>query len=74
MMTDTRNSIRGYLRGQRLLNLEPFGVHVQDARQLADPHNPAVGEISDVRLPEDGHHVVLAVALEADVAEEDDPS
>jgi hypothetical protein len=36
------------------------------------PDDAPVGQVADVRLADDRHHVVLAMALEADVGQHDD--
>ncbi len=49
-----------------------LAVGVHHARQLADADHPAVRQVGDVGPADDRHHVVLAVAFQADVAQQDD--
>ena len=58
----------GDLLGELLLHLQALGVHVDHARELAQADDAAVRDVRDVRLADEGHHVVLAVAVELDVA------
>ncbi len=61
----------GDLRGELLLHLQPPRVAVDHARELADAHHLAAGEIADVHPSDHRRHVVLAVRLEGDVAQHD---
>ncbi|MPN55710.1 hypothetical protein SDC9_203394 [bioreactor metagenome] len=56
------------LLDQPLLNLEPPGKHVDDPRNLADPENLVVGDITDVTAAEKRQHVMLAQTEELNVA------
>src|SRR5262245_11449280 len=64
------NAIRD-LRRQRFLHLQPPRERLDDARELADADDGAIGEVADVHLAYDRRHVMLAVRLEADVAQHD---
>src|SRR5690606_30095498 len=59
------------LRGHLFLHLEAARVGFHHARELADAHHLAVGQVAHVRLADDRCHVVLAVAFELDVAQHD---
>ena len=61
----------GDLRGHLFLHLEAARVGLDHARELADADDLAVGQVADVRAADDRRHVVLAVALELDVAQHD---
>ena len=79
-LQDHRDAVRlqhvvdgvGDLRSQALLDLQPARVHVHHPGQLADPHHATARQVGDVGAADDRHHVVLAVALEADVAQQND--
>jgi hypothetical protein len=60
----------GHLLGEPLLHLQPPREHLDDARQLGEPHDAAVRDVGDVHLPDEGEHVVLAHRVEVDVAHE----
>ena len=62
---------RGNLVREPLLHLQPAAEHVDDARDLAEPHHLAARHVGDVALAEEGQQVVLAEAVEVDVAHED---
>src|SRR6185436_7299248 len=64
------NAVRD-LRGQRFLHLQPAGERFDDACQLADADDFSVGKVADVHSADDRRHVMLAVRLEADVAQHD---
>ena len=49
----------------------PLGEHLDKARQLGNHDDAACGQVTDVRLAQDGNDVVLAVRFEADVAQDD---
>jgi len=53
------------------LKLKPVGVCVDQARQLAQTHDPAVGNIADVRAPKERKQMVLTQAEERDVLHDD---
>ena len=59
------------LRSQRFLHLKPPRERLDDARELADADDFAVRKIADVHLADDRRHVMLAMRLEADVAQHD---
>src|SRR5690606_13549118 len=59
------------LRRHRLLDLKPAGEGFDDAGELADADDLSVRKIADVHLAGDRRHVMLAVRLEADVAQHD---
>src|SRR5690606_15558473 len=61
----------GDLCGHLLLHLEATGIGLDHARELADPHHLAVGQVAHVHAADDRRHVVLAVAFELDVAQHD---
>ena len=60
----------GDLGCELLLDLQALGVDVDDARELGEPDHAAVGDVRDMRLAHERHHVVLAVAVDLDVLEE----
>ena len=62
----------GDLRGQLFLDLQPLGIGVDQPGQLADAHHAPVRQIGHVGAPDDRHHVVLAIALQPDVAQQHD--
>src|SRR5712691_2224172 len=53
------------------LKLKPVGVSVDQARQLAQTYDPAVGNIADVRTPKERKQMVLTQAEERDVLHDD---
>ena len=59
------------LLGEPLLHLEPAREHVDDARQLGQADDLAIGDVRDVRASEEREHVVLAQRIELDVAHHD---
>ena len=61
----------GDLLGQPLLDLEPAGVHLDDARDLREPDDPAARDVGDRRGPEERQQVVLAQRVERDVLDDD---
>ena len=61
----------GHLVGEPLLDLEAAGEEVDDPRELADAEHLAFGDIANVALSKEGQHVVLAQAVELDVADDD---
>jgi hypothetical protein len=61
----------GDLRGELFLHLEAAGEAVDHAGQLADADDAVGRQIADVRAADDRRHVMLAVALELDVAQHD---
>ena len=61
----------GDLRRHLLLDLQPLGVRLDDARELGDADDAPVGDIGDPGAPDDRGEVMLAVALEADAAQHD---
>ena len=61
----------GDLAGQAFLNLGAAGVCLDHPRQLADADDPPLGEVADVGLAVEGEQVVLAHAVEGDVAQDD---
>ena len=54
----------GYLRSHPLLDLEPLGIRVDDASKLGEPYDPAVGNVGDPRLTDDGCEMVFAMTFE----------
>src|SRR5690606_23976599 len=61
----------GDLRGHLLLDLEAPRIGLDHARELADAHHLAIGQVADVSTADDRRHVVFAVAFELDVAQHD---
>ena len=59
------------LRRERFLHLQPAGEDVDHARQLRQADDAAVGQIGDVGDAGEGRDVVLAMAFEAHVAQQD---
>ncbi len=59
-------------RRHLLLDLQAAGVDLDNPGELADADDPTIGQVADVSLADDRHHVVLAMALERDVLEHDD--
>ena len=51
-----------------LLDLQPPREHVDQARDLAEAHHAAVGDVGDVALAEERQQVVLAQTVVVDVA------
>ena len=58
----------GDLRREPLLHLQPAREHVDDARDLAEADHAAVRNVGDVALAEERQQVMLAQAVEVDVA------
>src|SRR5712671_4393189 len=61
----------GDLRRQLFLDLQPLGIDVDHAGELADADHPAVRDVTHPGLADDGRHVVLAMTLEANAAQHD---
>ena len=55
------------LRGQPLLNLQPLGIDFDHPGELADTDHAAAGDVCHPRPPKDRGHVMLAMALEAEL-------
>jgi len=53
------------------LKLKPVGIGIDQARQLAQTHDPAVGNVADVRAPKEWQQMVLTQAEEGDVLHDD---
>jgi len=66
----SRDALRD-LRGQLLLHLEAPRIALDHACELADADDLAIGQVADVGLADDRRHMVLAMALELDVAQHD---
>ena len=62
----------GDLGGELFLDLQPLGVGFHDAGELADADDAAVRQVGDVGAADDRHHVVLAMAFQPDVAQQND--
>ena len=61
----------GDLLGQPLLDLEPPGIHLDDARDLRQPDDAAARDVGDGRGAEERQQVVLAQRVERDVLDDD---
>src|SRR6185295_14799597 len=61
----------GDLRGHALLHLQTPGVDLDQARQLREADDVVLGDIGDLRLPEERQQVVLTEREEVDVAAKD---
>ncbi len=61
----------GDLRGEALLHLQAAGEDIDEARDLGEADDLAVGDVGDVRLAEEGQQVVLAEGEEFDVLDDD---
>ena len=62
----------GDLYRQFLLDLESFTEGIDDTGQLTNAYNAPIRQVCDVRPADDGNHVVLTIALEPYVTQEDD--
>jgi hypothetical protein len=60
-----------YLSSHPLLKLKPVGIGVDQARQLAQTHDPAVGNVADVRAPEEWKQMVLTQTEKGNVLHDD---
>ena len=58
------------LRRQTLLHLQATSEDVDDAGELREPRDVAVGDIADVDLTEEGQHVVLTERVEVDILDD----
>jgi hypothetical protein len=56
---------------QLLLDLEAAGVDFDEASELADADDPVIRQIGEMAAADDRHHVMLAVRLQADIAQHD---
>ena len=56
------------LRSHVLLRLQPPRIDIDQPRQLGKADHPVDRLVGDVRLASEGHHVVLAMRVEGDVA------
>src|SRR5207248_2740512 len=62
----------GYLPGSKVVGISKLArVAVDHARELADAHHLAAGEVADVHASAHRRHAVLAVRLGRDVAQHD---
>ena len=61
----------GDLLGHALLDLGPPRNFLDHPGQFAQADDPRPGKVGDVGLAQEGQHVVLAHALEADVPHQD---
>jgi hypothetical protein len=61
----------GDLRSHLLLDLQALGIAIEQPRQLADPDHAVMRQIGDMRAPDDGSDMMLAMALEAHVLQHD---
>ena len=59
-------------RSEALLRLQPLGEGVDRAGELGQADDALGREIADMRPADEGHHVVLAMGEEGDVADEHD--
>ena len=59
----------GDLRGELLLDLQAPGIDLDHARELADADHAAARNIGHAGVADDRRHVVLAMALEANIAQ-----
>ena len=55
---------------QALLHLEPPAEDLHDPRDLGEADDLPVRDVGDVGLPDEGEHVVLAEAVDLDVADQ----
>jgi hypothetical protein len=62
----------GDLGGQSLLHLGAAGVAIDEAGELAEADDFAIGEIGHVRPASEGEQVVFAEGVEFNIAEKDD--
>src|SRR5258708_20262603 len=60
-----------YLASHPFLDLKPAGVHVDQARQLAQTHDPAFGDVADVHSPKERKQMMLTQTVENDVFHDD---
>ena len=56
---------------QPLLHLQPSAEHLRQPGQLGKSQHPAVGDIPDMHLPDEGDHVMLAERKGLDVLDDD---
>src|SRR5262245_14662014 len=56
------------LRGHVLLGLQASRIDVDEARELGEPDHAIDRLVGDMRLAHEWHHVMLALAIEGDVA------
>ncbi|KGD49388.1 hypothetical protein DP43_3672 [Burkholderia pseudomallei] len=61
----------GDLHRHLFLDLQALRERIDEARELRDAHDAMVRQICDVRAADDRHHMVLAIAFEADVLQHD---
>ena len=59
------------LRGEPFLDLQALGENVHDARELGDADHAPGRQVADMRLADDRHDMMLAMAFQADVAHHD---
>ena len=59
------------LGGEPFLKLQPTGIALHHARDLAQSHDGAVRDVADVRLPEERQQMVLAQRIDFDVLHHD---
>jgi hypothetical protein len=60
-----------YLSSHPFLKLKPAGIGVDQPRQLAQTHDPAVRNVADVRAPKEWKQMVLTQTEEGDVLHDD---
>src|SRR6266567_819655 len=61
----------GDLGGETFLNLQATGKQFDEARNLAEADDAAIGDVGDVDLAEEREQVVLAEAEDFDVFDDD---
>ena len=59
----------GDLGRQLLLDLQAMAIDLQHPGELGNADHPPARQIGDMGAPDDGHHVMLAMGFEADVAQ-----
>jgi hypothetical protein len=58
----------GDLGRHRLLRLQPPGEDLDDAGELGNPHHLVGRQVGNMGTADEGHHMVLAMGVELDVA------
>ncbi len=61
----------GDLHGHFLLNLQAASIGFDDPRQLADADDPLMRQISHMCSPDDGNHMMFAMADEGNITQDD---
>lgn len=61
----------GNILGKSLLDLQPASEHLGDARQLRDPDDHIVRDVTDVHLASKGHEMMFTDGIHVNILDDD---